>query len=327
MMSRNLSKVLVTLVFLASSGTGARAQFFGLGAGSTVEGDYLRGVGAAAQGMGFYNLYTAQANSINVDTAIRLNEYMFNVAKNENREAAKRRAFIIQRNRENYEQILERIRENPEDRDVVSGDALNSLMKQLLDPKYTPSSFRVSPVPLPGETIRRVPFLFAPENAAFSMRRLVAKGQWPVGLRGERFATSRRAYERAVDEALEQQIEGKLSREAILNVEAAILALRDDLERVITPSADKVYIEARDYLARLEASKELLKRQAIEKILGDLDKYSGATVSDLLVFMQKWNLRFGMAEIGDERKLYPELYAALRLQLDLVGGPDDRPGK
>ena len=42
-----------------------------LGRGSTVEGDIARGEGAFLSGVGWYNLRTAQAASVNVDSAIR----------------------------------------------------------------------------------------------------------------------------------------------------------------------------------------------------------------------------------------------------------------
>ena len=50
---------LMGLVILAALETSASAQF--IGAGSTIEGDYLRGVGVAAMGMGIYNEKTAIA--------------------------------------------------------------------------------------------------------------------------------------------------------------------------------------------------------------------------------------------------------------------------
>ena len=65
---------LATLAPVALFETKRAAQF--ITAGSTPEGDYLRGVGIADWGMGLYNLNTAQANSINTDTEIRWNEYL-----------------------------------------------------------------------------------------------------------------------------------------------------------------------------------------------------------------------------------------------------------
>ena len=46
----------------------ATPRLSSIGAGSTPQGDYLRGVGIAAMGMGIYNEKTAIAKSINLDT-------------------------------------------------------------------------------------------------------------------------------------------------------------------------------------------------------------------------------------------------------------------
>ena len=57
-----LRRVLAVLFLLSVPVPGAWAQWFG--AGSTVQGDYLHGVGAALYGAGYYNLRTAQADRI-----------------------------------------------------------------------------------------------------------------------------------------------------------------------------------------------------------------------------------------------------------------------
>lgn len=323
---RYSSLLLGVLVSLTTKVELAHAQY--IGPGSTPAGDYLRGVGIAAAGMGSYNFNTARANEINTRTAIGWNEYLAAVAKNQSEELARRRAAIARRNRENYEMILLRIKETPEERDVENGDTLNALTQQILDPAISSSTVRTSPIPLPGEVVRRIPFAFGPANVTFSMQRLSAKNNWPVGLRGPELAPQRREYEQAFDAALEQIVEGKgkLSREAIVKVETAISDLRDRLDRVVTPSRDKVYLEAKNFLARLEAGKELLKLHAIEPMLGEIDKYSGTTVYDLLEFMRKYKLRFGVAEIGQERDLYPRVYAALQAQLGRIGPAGAAPG-
>ena len=73
-------RILASLILLGSLGSTASAQYWGGGGGSTIEGDYLRGLGFAAAGMGLYNQRTAIADSINLDTFIRWNEYMAAVA-------------------------------------------------------------------------------------------------------------------------------------------------------------------------------------------------------------------------------------------------------
>jgi hypothetical protein len=311
-----------TLVVLCLAGTASWAQLF-VGPGSTVQGDYLRGVGVAAFGMGVYNKATAEANSINLDTSIRWNEYVSSVLKNENRENALHRQAEIAKREENYNKIERRIRENPEERDVQNGDALNAELDKLLDPKLSSSFFLNSPVPLSVDAIRAIPFKLDAEGVRFSMQRLSpkGKGKWPVALQDARFASERSTYERAFDNALEQQINGKMSLDAIVAVETAVEDLYVKLDRVVKPGEDKLYLEAKRRLNELNDSAKLLKSHKIEGVIGELDKYSGTTVNDLRLFMEKNKLRFGRAENAQERELYPMLYAILKQQRERVTSP------
>ena len=73
---------LTALALAACSGLLAPAAWAELGrrwvrAGSTSQGDILRGEGVAAMGFGQYNLATAMAASINTDTSIRWNQYVY----------------------------------------------------------------------------------------------------------------------------------------------------------------------------------------------------------------------------------------------------------
>jgi hypothetical protein len=296
---------------------------YGYGGASTPQGDYLRGVGVAAHGLGVYNLTTAEGNSINADTMIRVNEYVAGVAKYENHVNAVRRKYVIEHNRANYDKIRERILENPEERDVMNGGALNAVLQELMGPEISESSFRLDPVPLSVDVVRTIPFKIGEQGVNFSMQRLSTKGKnrWPVALQDDKFAAARRAYERAVDDALDQQIDGKMSLDAIKAVETAVDGLFLKLDQVITPSKDKLYMEAKNRLTGLKTSAQLLKSHKIEIVLGEIDRYAGTTVNDLRLFMQTHKLRFSGAESGDERKLLPELYAALIQQKERVTSP------
>jgi hypothetical protein len=314
-MRRTFLGIPFILAVLAGSG---RAQF--ITAGSTVEGDYLRGVGIAAVGMGIYNEKTAIANSINTDTYIRWNEYLYNAAKNENRENAEHRAALRARHAEEYKKLHDRIREHPEDLDVEKGDALNAVLLQLLDPRISESSIRYAKVPLSVDIIRRIPFKLGEKNEKFSMSRLSIKGKakWPVAFQDDQFDSVRRAYERAVDHALNQAVEGKMQLEALKGIEDAVEALAQKLDRVVGPSQERHYMEAKKRVEELRTTARLLKTHKVEQALAEIDKYSGTTVNDLRLFMQRHNLKFATAESPDERTLYPELYASLVQQREKV---------
>src|SRR5262249_29135480 len=160
-----ITRAFVVAGLLGIAAHEAHAQFFGrgfgIGPGSTPIGDILRGEGIAAWGMGLYNLNTAQAMSINVDTTIRWDEDGYDYVNRDMMNKAAHRAARIENNKRNYNEIMKRILEFPDLADLNKGDALNAVRDQLLDPRIPPSAYRFSEVTLPGETIRQIPFQYA----------------------------------------------------------------------------------------------------------------------------------------------------------------------
>ena len=63
----------------------------------------------------------------------------------------------------------------------------------------------------------------------------MGSGRWDSATRSSRF--ERRAYERAIDNALEQQLEGKISPEAVRAVETTVSNLSVTLDQVIARAA------------------------------------------------------------------------------------------
>jgi hypothetical protein len=304
------------LAVLLAAGPAAHAQFNWVGAGSTPQGDYLRGVGVAAFGLGSYNLNTAQADSINVNTEIRWNEYVTMYFARENEAKARYRAAMREHNEEKRKAIVDRIKNSPQERDLQNGDALNALIDALNDPKIAESSYRSAKVTLPADVVRRVPFRLDAEGVEFSMQRLIPRGtgKWPVVFQDAQFDNARRAYERAVDAALEQQIGGKMALEVIEGVKQAVEGLDRALAASNVSTRGRGYIDAKDRIKELRSMAGLLESHKIELALGEIDRYSGTTVNDLRQFMQKYKLHFAASGTPEERRIYPELYEALAVQ-------------
>ncbi len=304
-----------------------------VGPGSTAQGDYLRGVGVASMGMGVYNRDTAIANSINADTAIKINEYIYGCLMNENKMNAEHRQMIAQRAKDLMNKIRDRIAQHPEARDVRVGDALNEILRQLGNPKIQETTSRSTAVPLSVEEVRRIPFKLGPKGVSrFSIARLTAKGKghWPEAFQDNRFDYDRRKLEKALDNVLEQQYNRNLQLESIKVLEAAVDGLEVRLEQVVGKSSDRLYLEARDRLKEMKETVEMLKFSDIEQALGELDRYAGTTVNDLRVFMLRHGLQFANASTPDERELFPQLYAKLGEQRDRVTqglAVDDNPIK
>ena len=105
------------------------------GGGQTPQGSMARGMGAYAAGAGYYNQQTAVARSINADTAMRYNQYMYESNLEATRRHAAKLAGDKAENLEAYNKTQDRLLNNPTPRDIIMGDALNALVEQIEDPR------------------------------------------------------------------------------------------------------------------------------------------------------------------------------------------------
>ena len=313
--------MIAAAIVLASFGTSARAQFNFVGPGSTPQGDYLRGVGVASFGIGIGDLFEAQATAINTNTWMTLNEYIYESITHENQVNAQHRHALIVMHKEAYDAVRKRILERPEARDVTRGDALNAVLKQMNDPRIQESTSKSVDVQLSSDEVRRIPFKLGSKGVErFSIARLTAKGasKEPIAFQDRRFDFERKKFEHALAEVLEEQYRKAVQKQSIDALARTVDDLERRLDQVFGPSQETRYIEGKNRLKEMRKTVEMLKFTAIERALGDLDRYGGTTVNDLRVFMQKHQLEFADAENPDEIGLYPELYAKLVAHKDRV---------
>ncbi len=310
---------LLAVGWLALSAAPVRAQRIFIGPGSTFQGDYFRGVGVGALGMGSFNLNTARSERLHVGTQILLNEYIANVLKNENREAAQRRMARLERHKAAREEIYDRIHKNPELVDVMNGDALNALMAQLQSPSLADSEFASYNVPLDADTLKRIPFKLGERGATFSLARLNLRKSWTVALQDQSFARLRDAFQAKVEQALDLAIEGKMQQEMLNELERAVADLDQKLIRspeLLEDRSRKQAGEARKQIDQLKAMVELFKIRKIQDVMAEVEKGFASNVDELRLFMRKHNLSFAPAETLEERALYPRLFTAMKMQRD-----------
>jgi hypothetical protein len=320
--------VVLTLV---QSGAWAQLPVY-VAPGSTPGGDYLRGVGIAAAGIGVYNERSAVADQINANTFMTLNEYFWNVVKNENRENWEHRKQVSASHSAARKQIQERIHDHPEARDVMVGDALTVVLNDLLDPKTSDSSSRYAQVPLDADVIRRIPFKLGEKGETFSMNRLSLKGtnKWVVALNQPEFAPYRESFQQAVDNAIDLAIEGKMKQSALDAIVQAVDELESKVRRtphLLHPINQRQTGEAKIQLDALRKMARTFQTHDLQVVFGEIDKYSGTTVDDLRLFMRRHKLTFAAAATPDERTLYPQLHTALIVQREKSVAPGQAPQK
>jgi hypothetical protein len=320
-MLRMTTLALVAAAVLTAAGE-ARAQYgyggygrYGYGGwgASTPGSSMARGLGAFYGGRGIYNVRTAQARSINTNTVMRWNNYMYQAATGMANRHAKRVKADLANITKMRGEIEDRLRNHPNQVDIANGDALNVLLEVLLNPANADQSLQLIRTPLRPEVIRDIPFEYASEGMTVCLDRMTMDGQWPLALRDEAFRPARDALRKAVSAALQEDKDGDLDPETIQGVQTAIDKLRQTFERLV-PQDSPDFLSARDTIIAMNGLTKMLYSPQMEKVLAELEDYQGTTLGDLLAFMQAFNLRFASANSFRQRQIYSKLYPMLAEQ-------------
>ncbi len=150
--------------------------------------------------------------------------------------------------------------------------------------------------------------------------RMSMDGQWPMAVLGDEFRPEREAVRKAIQAALEEDKQGELAPDTVAAVQTAINQLRAKFERLV-PQASPDYIPAHWQLKAMDGITKMLYSPAMDKVLSELEDYQGATLGDLLGFMQAFNLRFGEARSYRQRLIYQRLYPMLADQANSIASP------
>ncbi|AGA31079.1 hypothetical protein [Singulisphaera acidiphila] len=315
-------RLIVMLAVVAVEGTSAHAQFnypggyggwgwggWGGGVG-TVQGDVARGLGVFAEGAGIYNQQTAVANSINADTAMRWNQYVWEGQQEANRRYHERLARQRQGINQAREEVARRLRDNPEPRDVVRGDALNVALDELLNPRVYYRGLKATGVKVPGTLIRDIPFQYAAGAITVSVDQLT-KGGLPEPLKAEPFAADRENLKELAAELRKQNEEkGEFDTATLEKAQEAIRAMRTKVEATI-PRGTRQRTEAERYLKALFGLTRMLQTPAINVLLAGVEKRPEVTLAELLTFMSANNLRFGIASSPRQQEVNTTLFPLL----------------
>jgi hypothetical protein len=339
-MLRGIQLALVAFVLTAFTGAQAHAQYYypggygyggyGFGGwGGTVQGSVLQGMGAYAQGAGVYNYDSAVAGSINTDTYIKFNQYLWNSELEARRRWENIHSKRLNLSKDEYKARQKQIRENPGESDIDSGNALNAVLGQFTNPKVinNSSSLRLANAEIPALAIREIPFLDETDAITISLDEMTDPNSWPLPLRAEAFKFEREAYQKAVDDALaEDKDGGSLKPETISRVRNAVADLYSKVEETIPKTQQPDHLQAINYLKGLAGLSKMLEKPNVEAVLSELEKVEKTTVGHLLAFMHSYNLRFGAATTPKQKAVYRQLYPIMVSQRDkVIGKPGEDP--
>ena len=307
--------------------------------GQTVPGDILRGRGYYLRGAGWYNLHTAEARSINVDTAIRWNQAVYAAYVQANKERSARIAkrtrltnATIAEHQKEHEERERRLRENPTQDDILKGDALNALLIDLSDPLIHPSVWRSAEVDLPeGFKLRGVPFKFVViggdqramhlGEGTISIDRMRMGEHWPLYLRMAALEPEEKSYAKSVTTVLDECRKGELSLDAALAVQKSAQDLKMKVAEVV-PVENGLRLKAITFVKELDdAARVFTTQDYAQELIQDTESHEARTVEELLAFMRKFCLEFAATENRpDEAELFENLFHLLRKQRQMLGG-------
>ncbi|HWE40246.1 MAG TPA: hypothetical protein VG406_27085, partial [Isosphaeraceae bacterium] len=223
------------------------------GGGGTIAGNAARGMGVFAAGAGTYNVNTAQARSINANTAMQWNEYIYQStleAGKINREKQAQRRNLIN---ETADTTYKRLRNNPTEADIMDGNALNVALDEITNPKVYAQALKGAKLPLPGTVIREIPFNYAAAALTVSVDNLTKDGP-PALLKGPEFDADRAAL-RAVAQKIRAQADADQPIDGGLISQAQAMIKAIDAKIVANPTKYKKFSPpvdaARNYLKGL----------------------------------------------------------------------------
>jgi hypothetical protein len=331
-MTQNRWAAILTMALVATQGASAQAQYgwggwggYGYGGAQTPGGNFARGMGVAAAGAGVYNVDTAQARSINADTRMRYNEYMYLSTQNE---TAKHHALVAGQQADNIKaqnEIHAKLRDQPDKHDIYMGDALNVAVEEIEDPRVYSKTLEKAKVKIGGELIRDVPFRFAPACITTTVHQIV-QGPPPAPLLTADFDDDRAAFKALGTELRKTIQQGETPNPETVKKALAVVNAAVAKADKILPRNTKDRNDVDKYLKSLHGLLAMMQTPAVNVLLSGVEKHPEASLGDLLGFMSAFNLRFGQAKTEPQRVAYDRLYPMLvdlraEVQPALAGSP------
>lgn len=303
----------------------------------TPAGDLLKGQGAYLKGLGSYNLNTAQAGSINVDSMIRWKSDLRKIQ----RERWNREAELAAGKQAKKEDVLRKLLEREQQLrvaatidDVLKGDALNVLVYDLTDPDIKQNDWSSKTVSLPpGTSVKDLIFRFTPQSkqgagatalskGVIALSRLDIKGKWPTFMNIPALDSAKGAYENAYLKVRDEILADKPPLNSLLAMDRTLDALKDKVKEAV-PTERDYRAQGLKFVDDLKAATRMFDAGTVDyakDILTDTKNGDATTVAELVSFMLKYRLQFATSDRSPAAtELYPKLYQALQQQSKELG--------
>ncbi|QDV32813.1 hypothetical protein [Tautonia plasticadhaerens] len=310
-MSRRI-RIAIAAAVISAAGVSpaARAQWAyqpygwgGWGGAGSIQGDVAQGMGVFAAGMGQYNEQTAVARSIETDTRMRLNEYLWRSEQVRRQQQAEQSAAQRQRTNQAIGGIQDRVLNNPDRSDIVSGDSLNAILHELRAPSVADSLLEnaASDLTLTGAQVKLIPLRFASKGVVISAHRLAAENAWPAPLQAPAFTPLRDRYRALVEEARNLPEEQEIPDEKIVEGIQIVNQMRALAQEQLSGPE---FAAAERYLKAQAGLLQMARQPNIRQVLEAAYKKETIPLANAILGMDSFNLSFGKADDPAEQEVY-----------------------
>jgi hypothetical protein len=300
------------------------------GYGESPVGGYMRGTAdiVTAQGKWMQSLQQAsltkeQVRQSRIDTQRKsFDEYYYE----------RKNTPTFEQDRASYQdQQLQRSLNNPPESEIVSGQALNDVLDDLV--KLTKDrSLRASAAGLDEDILRKINLTAGNGNGNAGLLKNDARLTWPLALRDEAYKTDRELVSGLAPEAVHQAINGRVDAGTLRELTAAAQRLRQNLVANIRDMTAGQYTDASRFLGYLDDAIRALGRPDAGDFFTRKYAAEGKDAAELVRNLAAKGLRFAPATPGDEAaylSVYRSLAAydrALKTQVASDGqGSDAKP--
>ena len=311
---------------------GAQYGWNGWG-GGTVGGNQARGMGVFAAGAGSYNQQTAQARSVNANTTMQLNEYLYQSEQVRKQQYYQETAAKNKLEDKARQELQDKHLNNPDREDIISGDAENALYHWLTNPKIPQQALASmgSDLMLTSDEVRKIPLESAAQGVVISIERLAAEDEWPASLSGPSFRGPRDQYKALVQKARALP-EGQAVPDEIIDQGIALMQQMRSTAKAQLQGPQ--FAEAERYLKGHVGLLQMARQTNIREVLEKVKEVKEVPLANALNFMEVYNLQFGKANDPDEsmvylNSVYPKLAELRSRLLTQTGGepPAPQPGQ
>jgi hypothetical protein len=197
---------------------------------------------------------------------------------------------------------LTRARNAPPVTEVLSGQALNRLLDDLV--KAQGQENQGPAVPVDPEVLKRIHTTSALTGTNVALLRRQGNLAWPAAFQDlppqEQTPDLRREVEVFLREAMDQAAKGRKDVNLLRRLNADLNRLQAYLKRQVNEMPTSEYMDAKRYLNDLDAAVRLLERPDAAKYLDGSYTVRGATAQEVVRFMMEHGLQFAPATTGDE---------------------------